>query len=522
MTRTIAIRQSHYIKIAIAAALLAVTLVFVPAPVHAAGLTTAQVNGVIGLLSAFGVDEATIATVRSILGTGTAQTQTTPATQTSSQTTTNTESTGTQTTRTETSNTPARENSSCEAGLSASQVAEMKSWISLYEQSEAAFNRLWKAIARAGSAPANYVSPNVSPTISQGPNIPDSLDGSFILRKDLYFAHDEAAKARASAECAGTSSCSSYVLPTTHAGAQSALTSYNAAIQALPKFAGPAGMRLIGSPYTYTPRPMSYLDYGKVKVQLLDNQPSCSTSESSRSSSDDDSDEDEDNGSGGDDTPTVSSAKPNMAQFIAAAKTDSSTAASVLYGVIGSNTDVRDWGVIMSSQNPLATARALTSAMYNSGSKAYLAAGATRPQDRANTTVLASYGNFTFFKEIIPGVGVNYILALVDANGYQLTSAANPDVLQKHITNFGFSKADLSALQVQLESKGINLQSITSWPRNFGISSAVSDGAQMMAAAVMVPMDTMVSSINLLADQIIEINMALASVASAYAALFGF
>jgi len=59
--------------------------------------------------------------------------------------------------------------------------------------------------------------------------------------------------------------------------------------------------------------------------------------------------------------------KPNMAAFMEATNVDARTASSTLYGVIGSHDDYRDWNAIMASENPLASARAATGAMYDSG-----------------------------------------------------------------------------------------------------------------------------------------------------------
>ncbi len=59
--------------------------------------------------------------------------------------------------------------------------------------------------------------------------------------------------------------------------------------------------------------------------------------------------------------------KPNMAAFMNATGVDARTASSTLYGVIGSHDDYRDWNAIMASENPLASARAATGAMYDSG-----------------------------------------------------------------------------------------------------------------------------------------------------------
>ncbi len=133
---------------------------------------------------------------------------------------------------------------SAECGISAERRADITKWVGLYDKSELAYNDLWKAIARAGSAPAGYISPNVSPGINQGAGVTDSLDGKTILRADLYYAHDEAAKAR---QACRNGDCDVYTLPSTHSGAQTALTKYINAIEAMPKFAGPAGMMSPGS-----------------------------------------------------------------------------------------------------------------------------------------------------------------------------------------------------------------------------------------------------------------------------------
>ncbi len=138
----------------------------------------------------------------------------------------------------------AQSNIEC-TGPTAERRAEITKLIGLFDNSENAYNGLWKAIARAGSAPAGFVSPNISPGINQGVGVTDFLDGQTILRADLYYAHDEAAKARKACQ---NLNCGSYTLPSTHSGAQSALTAYINAIEALPKFAGPSGMMLSGPP----------------------------------------------------------------------------------------------------------------------------------------------------------------------------------------------------------------------------------------------------------------------------------
>ena len=54
---------------------------------------------------------------------------------------------------------------------------------------------------------------------------------------------------------------------------------------------------------------------------------------------------------------TRHSGKPDTATFMRATGADFSTASSLLYGVVGSNTDYRDWNAIMASGDPVQAAR---------------------------------------------------------------------------------------------------------------------------------------------------------------------
>ncbi len=56
--------------------------------------------------------------------------------------------------------------------------------------------------------------------------------------------------------------------------------------------------------------------------------------------------------------------KPSSAVFAQFAGVSETDAVSILHGVVGSNTDTRDWGAIMASDDPLGAARAATAAMY--------------------------------------------------------------------------------------------------------------------------------------------------------------
>lgn len=148
----------------------------------------------------------------------------------------------------------------------AARKAEIANWLALFADYEAKYNALAKAIARGGSAPTDYISPNVSPTIAQGPTIRDSLDGKEILRKDLYFGYDEVAKAR---QACRDLNCDSYTLPSTHTSAQAALNAFKAAAKALPLFYGPSGMMLTGPGYSYTGRFMGNNDADALRQELV-------------------------------------------------------------------------------------------------------------------------------------------------------------------------------------------------------------------------------------------------------------
>ena len=58
--------------------------------------------------------------------------------------------------------------------------------------------------------------------------------------------------------------------------------------------------------------------------------------------------------------------KPNMGEFIDATGVNVADASELLYGVIGSNADLRDWTQIMESDNPVDAVRAATEQLYNS------------------------------------------------------------------------------------------------------------------------------------------------------------
>jgi len=112
------------------------------------------------------------------------------------------------------------------------QTNQLQSQNSAYNQSEKAYNDLWKAFALSGGAPEGYISPNVSPGIMQGPGVTDQVDGKTISRADLYWAHDQAAAARQAMKGGG----SSYTAPVgLSPEATKALQAYQSSFRELPQ-----------------------------------------------------------------------------------------------------------------------------------------------------------------------------------------------------------------------------------------------------------------------------------------------
>ncbi len=73
----------------------------------------------------------------------------------------------------------------------------MQGYSDAYNGEQRAFQDLYKALAKSGKAPSDYISQNMLGNgFAQGPNIPDSMDGEAINRYNLYWASDNAAKIR--------------------------------------------------------------------------------------------------------------------------------------------------------------------------------------------------------------------------------------------------------------------------------------------------------------------------------------
>ena len=143
---------------------------------------------------------------------------------------------------------------------------------------------------------------------------------------------------------------------------------------------------------------------------------------------------------------TRHSGKPDTATFMRATGADFSTASSLLYGVVGSNTDYRDWNAIMASGDPVQAARQATGALYNSDLP-YTSGNGFKPS--AAQTVAAS-GNFAWLK-----VDQREGLWVMNNQGEALRQlpASAPDILRA-ARDFGLDTAELATLADQMNVKG--------------------------------------------------------------------
>ena len=146
-------------------------------------------------------------------------------------------------------------------------------------------------------------------------------------------------------------------------------------------------------------------------------------------------------------TPEASNvSRPYIKQFMDRTGVQSQDASELIYGVVGSNTDVRDWTAIMASDDPITAARQATGQMY----------GRTDITPRTDaiymgaSDTLAKEGNFAvrLFKDEEDKV-VDQGLKLIDSQGLLLRDAGNsPDTIIRNAWLFGFDTQPLPKLAV--------------------------------------------------------------------------
>lgn len=138
--------------------------------------------------------------------------------------------------------------------------------------------------------------------------------------------------------------------------------------------------------------------------------------------------------------------KPNMREFMDATGVDAIDASELLYGVVGSNADLRDWDKIMASGNPIDAARAATGQMYSSDKDYALVnhedygtlryADTLAEKSLSSKTVLSQTGNFA---DIETDAGTAEKMA-VSSTGLLLRGAGSTQAqIERTAWLFGFS-----------------------------------------------------------------------------------
>lgn len=145
-------------------------------------------------------------------------------------------------------------------------TSQLQGYSDAYNGEQRAFQDLYKALAKSGKAPSDYISQNMLGNgFAQGPNIPDSMDGQALNRYNIYWASDQAAAVRQALRD-GTA------LPnfnTDNPEVVKALQAYQAAYGALPQVdqAGNIGSNVNPLYSTHT---LNMHDMRKLQPQLAD------------------------------------------------------------------------------------------------------------------------------------------------------------------------------------------------------------------------------------------------------------
>ena len=154
-------------------------------------------------------------------------------------------------------------------------------------------------------------------------------------------------------------------------------------------------------------------------------------------------------------------ARPNMREFMEATGASSQDASELLYGVIGSNGDYRDWGAIMASDNPIDAARAATGQLYNSslayelvndasyGTPAF--ADELAAKSLTDETTLGQQGNFALY-----ATEDTSSLMAVSSSGLLLRGAgSSQEQIERTAWLFGFSTEGPGSLSAKAESTAL-------------------------------------------------------------------
>ena len=158
---------------------------------------------------------------------------------------------------------------------------------------------------------------------------------------------------------------------------------------------------------------------------------------------------------------TSRAARPNMREFMDATGASSQDASELLYGVIGSNGDYRDWGAIMASDNPIDAARAATGQLYNSSLSYELVNDASygtpafadelAAKSLTDETTLGKQGNFA-----LHATEDTSSLMAVSSSGLLLRGAgSSQEQIERTAWLFGFSTEGLGSLADKAETAAL-------------------------------------------------------------------
>jgi hypothetical protein len=144
------------------------------------------------------------------------------------------------------------------------------------------------------------------------------------------------------------------------------------------------------------------------------------------------------------DADSARNARPNIKEFMDKTGASFEDTSELIYGVIGSNTDTRNWSTIMNSDDPVTMARQATRLMYNQP---------TTLTDKANNSsesmkILAQSGNFTLNQQQDEEGNVTYQgIGLSDSKGNLLRAVgSSAEQIQRNAWLFGFDTQPLQGL----------------------------------------------------------------------------
>ncbi len=158
---------------------------------------------------------------------------------------------------------------------------------------------------------------------------------------------------------------------------------------------------------------------------------------------------------------TSRAARPNVREFMDATGASSQDASELLYGVIGSNGDYRDWGAIMASDNPIDAARAATGQLYKSSLSYELVNDASygtpafadelAAKSLTDATTLGKQGNFA-----IHATEDTSSLMAVSSSGLLLRGVgSSQEQIERTAWLFGFSTEGLGSLAGKAETAAL-------------------------------------------------------------------